>query len=88
MYQEVLQSCASVAILTFYEAQRRNLESILPYVRILNVDSAQGSRFDGVILCTTRLQATPFMLEYSRTLVSLTRLKKFLAVSAGYESGR
>lgn len=77
---------ASISIITFYSAQVQEIRQALtryriPFVRVMTVDSFQGSECDIVILSFTRSNAKGnigFLSDARRLNVALTRAKHLL----------
>ena len=66
-----------IQVLTFYEAQRKNVKNMYPQMNVCNVDSYQGQEEDVIILLLSIKisKVSRFMLNKGRMCVSLSRSK-------------
>lgn len=77
------QQHASVAVLTFYGAQKRLLQKLDPSMLVLTVDACQGAEFDHVVLSPVRANArgdVGFIKDPRRCNVACSRAKFTLTV--------
>ena len=64
-------------VLTYYEAQCRNVKDLYPHISVCCVDSFQGQEVDVIILLPTlrKSKLTKFILNCGRLCVGISRAK-------------